>query len=289
MKRREGSRALAPPWWETFHFQLHEPLIDKDDSSVFGAIYQLITSVPSADQAPRCVIAFRGTIPKLHTFKRDLKLNIRIITNRLDRTPRAEEALQAVQRVVAEYGSSNVWVAGHSQGAAMGMLAGKCMAKTGDFLEAFLFNPPFVSPPIGRVKGHGVRLARSVITAGLLKMKHRSGSSSAALSAWQPRLFVNRADWICAEYIGYFEHREWMEKIGAGEIERMTSQHSVSGLLVHGIASKMGKPSSEEPLHLIPSASLTVNHSPVRRRNAHGIKQWWGPDLLLESKIYNYM
>lgn len=285
---RKGGRALAPPWWEAFHFQLHKLLIDKDDSSVFGAIYQL-TSVPSADQAPRYVIAFRGTIPKWDTFKRDLKLNIRIITNRLDHTPRAEAALQAVRDVVATYGSSNVWLAGHSQGAAMGMLAGKHMAKTGVFLEAFLFNPPFVSPPIGRVKGHGIRLLRSVITAGLLKMKHHQpGSSFPALSAWQPRLFVNRADFICAEYIGYFEHREWMEKIGAGEIERLASQRSVGGLVVHAIASKMGKPSSEEPLHLIPSASLIVNLSPVRRRDAHGIKQWWGPNLLLESMVYNY-
>ncbi|KAL0393686.1 UNVERIFIED_CONTAM: GDSL esterase/lipase [Sesamum latifolium] len=120
-------------------------------------------------------------------------------------------------------------------------------------------------------------------------MKHPSGSSSAALSAWWPRLFVNRADFICAEYIGYFEHREWMEKIGAGEIERVASQHSVAGFLVHAVASKMGKPSSEEPLHLIPSARLTVNLSPGRRRDAHGIKQWWGSDLLLESNVYKYM
>ncbi|KAL0393685.1 UNVERIFIED_CONTAM: GDSL esterase/lipase [Sesamum latifolium] len=147
-RARKGRPALAPPWWEAFDYQLHKLLIDKDDSSVFGAIYQL-TSVPSPDQAPRYVIAFRGTIPKLDTFKRDLKLNIRIITNRLDQTPRAAAALQAVQHIVATYGSSNVWLAGHSQGAAMGMLAGKYMAKTGVVLEAFLFNPPFVSPQSG--------------------------------------------------------------------------------------------------------------------------------------------
>ncbi|KAL0312442.1 UNVERIFIED_CONTAM: GDSL esterase/lipase [Sesamum radiatum] len=285
-KRRQGCRALAPRWYKAFDFQLDRLLIDKDDSSVFGAIYQLI-SVPSADQAPRYVIAFRGTIPKLGTFKQDLKLNIRIIKNRLDQTPRAAAALQAVQQVVAAYGSSNVWLAGHSQGAAMGMLAGKYMAKTGVVLEAFLFNPPFVSLPIGRLKGHGIRLARSVTTAELLKMMHRSGSSSAALSAWRPRLFVNRADFICAEYIGYFEHREWMEKIGAGEIERVASQHSVAGLLLHATASKLGKPSSEDLLHLIPSASLTVNLSPVRLLDVHGIKQWWEADLTWNQTYTN--
>ncbi|KAK4435486.1 GDSL esterase/lipase [Sesamum alatum] len=308
---REGCRALAPRWWEFFHFQLCEQLIDKDDFSVFGAIFQL-TSGPSdsnrsADQAPSYTIAFRGTIPKSDTFLRDLKLNIRIIRNRLHPASRVETALQAVRDVVATHGSSNVWLAGHSQGAATGMLAGKTMAKTGVFLETFLFNPPFVSHVIKRIKvkkvRHGIRLTRSVITAGLLKMrKYHESNWSGPLSAWWPRLFVNAADWICAEYIGYFEHREWMEKIGAGGIERLAAQHSVGGLVLDAIASTMGKP-SEEPVHLIPSASLTVNRSPALHRRethgikrwwkdrieAHGIRQWWRPDLLLESNIYTYM
>ncbi|KAL0331082.1 UNVERIFIED_CONTAM: GDSL esterase/lipase [Sesamum angustifolium] len=297
-EKREGNRALAPPWWEAFQFQLYRLLIDDADSCVFGAIYQL-TSVPSdsnhsADQAPRYVIAFRGTITKGDAFSRDVELDIHIIRNGLHQTSRFETAIQAVRHVVATFGSSNVWLAGHSLGAAMAMLAGKNMAKTGVFLEAFLFNPPFFSAPIERIKDkkvkHGIRFAGSVITAGLaLAMKHnhqanRSGGTFVALSAWLPCLFVNRADHICSEYVGYFEHRKRMEEMGAGAVERLATQHSIGGLLLNA----MGKP-SEEPLHLIPSASLTVNLTPVRDfKEAHGIHQWWRPDLLLESKIYNY-
>ncbi|PPS02987.1 hypothetical protein GOBAR_AA17669 [Gossypium barbadense] len=50
-----------------------------------------------------------------------------------------------------------VWLTGHSLGAAMAMLAGKNMAKRGNFLEAFLFNPPYVSPPVERIKNKRVR------------------------------------------------------------------------------------------------------------------------------------
>ncbi|XP_039169098.1 GDSL esterase/lipase At4g10955-like [Eucalyptus grandis] len=39
--KREGSQALAPPWWETFGFQLKRILVDGADSSIFGAIFGL--------------------------------------------------------------------------------------------------------------------------------------------------------------------------------------------------------------------------------------------------------
>ncbi|KAL2246068.1 UNVERIFIED_CONTAM: GDSL esterase/lipase [Sesamum indicum] len=268
-EKREGNRPLAPPWWEAFHFQLYRLLIDDADSCV---------QQPFSRSSPRYVIAFRGTITKGDAFSRDVEMDIHIIKNGLHQTSRFETAIQAVRHVVATFGSSNVWLAGHSLGAAMAMLAGKNMAKTGVFLEAFLFNPPFFSAPIERIKDkkvkHGIRFAGSVITAGLalaMKQNHqanRSGGAFVALSAWLPCLFVNRADHICSEYIGYFEHRKRMEEIGAGAVERLATQHSIGGLLLNA----MGKP-SEEPLHLIPSASLTVNLTPVRDfKEAHGFE-----------------
>ncbi|KAI3453829.1 hypothetical protein Pfo_010492 [Paulownia fortunei] len=279
-EHREGSQALAPPWWKSFHFQLYRQLIDDADSCVFGAIYQL-TCTPSdgnysAHEAPRYVIALRGTITKGDAFTRDLELDIHMIRNGLHQTSRFETAIQAVRHVVATFGSANVWLAGHSLGAAMAMLAGKNMAKTGRIKDK-------------KVK-HGIRIAGSVITAGLaLAMKNnhqatRSGGTFVALSAWLPYLYVNPADHICSEYIGYFEHRKRMEDIGAGNIERLATQHSIGGLLLNA----MGK-QSEEPLHLIPSANLTVNLTPARDfKDAHGIHQWWRPDLHLESKTYNF-
>ena len=295
--KRQGPQALASPWWEFFHFQLLRHLVDDVDSSIFAAIYEFKPPKShyhnSVDESPRYVIAFRGTITKPESVSRDLQLDLHILRNGLHETSRFEIAIQAVRNVVATVGESNVWLAGHSLGAAMALLAGKTMAKTGFFLQAFLFNSPFFSAPIERIKDervkHGLRIANSVITAGLAfatkKSYHnnRSVDPFAALSAWIPFLFVNPGDHLCSEYIGYLEHRKKMDDIGIGAIERLATQNSLGGLLM----SAMGRES--EPLHLIPSANLIVNLTPCQDfREAHGIHQWWRPDLDIKSKLYNY-
>ncbi|KAE8672376.1 GDSL esterase/lipase [Hibiscus syriacus] len=167
----------------------------------------------------------------------------------------------------------------------------------GNFLEAFLFNPPFLSAPIETIKDkkvkHGLRIAGSVITAGLAlaaKGKNprtrQSEGTFAALSAWTPSLFVNPADHICSEYVGYFEHRKKMEEIGAGAIERLATQHSLGGLFM-SVVGKGGE--AAEPLHLLPSANLTVNLSRSDDfKQAHGIHQWWRPDLNLMCNVYKF-
>jgi len=50
-------------------------------------------------------------------------LNKDLILNELHRTSRFEIAMQFVQSFVTEVGDSNVWLAGHSLGSAMAMLA----------------------------------------------------------------------------------------------------------------------------------------------------------------------
>ncbi|XVF12955.1 hypothetical protein REPUB_Repub08aG0164900 [Reevesia pubescens] len=299
-EKRDGSQALAPPWWEFFHFKLIRKLVDDADFCIFGAIYEYkppsSSSNDSSHGSPRYMIAFRGTITKPDSFSRDFELDIHIIRNGLHQTSRFEIAMQAVRNMVAAVGDSNVWLAGHSLGAAMAMLAGKTMAKTGNFLEAFLFNPPFLSAPIERIKDkkvkHGLRIAGSVITAGLAlaakgnNRRSRSEDPFAILSAWTPCLFVNPADHLCSEYVGYFEHRKKMEEIGAGAIERLATQHSLGGLFM----SVVGKGAeAAEPLHLLPSANLTVNLTPSQDfKKAHGIHQWWRPDLQLKCNVYKY-
>ncbi|EPS68298.1 hypothetical protein M569_06473, partial [Genlisea aurea] len=283
--KRVGTRALAARWWEAFGFDLYMKLIDEADSSTFGAIYHLAPSSGS-DHAPRYVIAFRGTLTKGQAFTRDLELDIHVVKNGLHRTSRFEVAMQAVRHVVSSaYGGGDLWLTGHSLGAAMALLAGKTMAKDGIFLDAFLFNPPFLSAPIERIKDervkHGIRFAGSVITAGLaLALKNKSQSSFSGLSRWLPGLFVNPADHICSEYIGYFEHRRRMDGFGVGGIERLASQHSLGGLLLDVMGKKE---TEEEPFHLIPSAVLTVNRTPAQSfKEAHGIHQWWKPSHLLQ-------
>ncbi|XVF31070.1 hypothetical protein REPUB_Repub16aG0113700 [Reevesia pubescens] len=205
--------------------------------------------------------------------------------------------MKAVRDMVATVGSSDVWLAGHSLGAAMAMLAGKTMAKAGDFLEAYLFNPPFVSPPIGRIEEkkvrHGLRFAGTLIKAGLAfaaavndddsDSRNGNGNSFAAMSGWIPCLFVNQADPICSEYIGYFEHMKKLEDCGAGRIARLSSQHSLSHLFMNAVGMKGVETS--EPLHLLPSANLTVN---LNSSGGHHLCQWWRPDLNLKSSVYKY-
>lgn len=303
-EKREGSEALAPPWWEFFHFKLLRQLVDDVGFSIFGAVYEFKPPPSlhhhSLEGRPCFVIAFRGTLTKSDSVSRDLELDVEVIRNGLHRTSRFEIAMQAVRNMVAAAGDSNVWLAGHSLGSSMAMLAGKTMAKNGAFLKSFLFNPPFVSAPIERIKDknvkHGIRFAGSVITAGLsfamkAKQQQHQGNRSVedpfiTLSSWFPSLFVNPRDDLCSEYIGYFEHRTRMEQIGAGAIERLATQNSLGGLLMHA----MGKASDSEPaLHLIPSANLTVNLTPSRDlKEAHGIHQWWADNMQLKSEVHRY-
>ncbi|KAK9103892.1 hypothetical protein Sjap_021146 [Stephania japonica] len=297
-KNRQGSEALAPPWWDFFHFQLLHPLVDNVDSCIFGAVYEYKPASDcknSRDGAPRYVIAFRGTITKGDAFSQDLRLDLHFIQNGLHLTPRFEIAMQAVRNIVATYGDLNVWLAGHSLGSAMSMLAGKNMAKSGIFLEAYLFNPPYFSAPIEKIKDkkvkRGIRIASSLITAGLaVATKDRPQRTTSEdpfllLSPWVPNLFVNPGDHICAEYIGYFEHRKTMEEIGAGGIERLATQNSLGGLFLTAIGRQ-----AEEPLHLLPSANLTVNLSQYSDfKQAHGIHQWLRPDTHLQSKLHQYI
>lgn len=304
-ENREGSQAFANPWWEFFHFKLHSKLVDDVDLSIFGAIFELDLQSPecslSISEMPYYVVAFRGTITQGVAFARDVLLDIDVVRNGLHRSSRFEIAVQAVQNLVAAVGHSTIWLSGHSLGAAMALLAGKNMAKKGIFLETFLFNPPYFSAPIEKIQDkkvkHGIRFAGSLITAGLaftMKANQRinghqqKGDQSedpfSALSAWLPRLYVNPADHICSEYIGYFEHRRNMEDIGAGVIERFATQHSMTGLFM----TAMGK-ETEEPLHLIPSAKLITNLGPSNDfKEAHGIRQWWKSDLHLQATDYKF-
>lgn len=294
---RQGPEALAPAWWEFFNFELIRMLVDDADLSFFGAIFKFKPPVSaqnmSAANIPRFVVAFRGTITRMDSVTRDLTLDLHIIQNGLHQTSRSEIATQAVRNVVSATGSSNVWLAGHSLGAALATIAGKDMAKSGMLLDTFLFNPPFFSAPIERIKNkkvkQGIRIAGSVITAGLrlyLSAKQERpffDDSFAAVSIWVPCLFVNPNDHICSEYIGYFQNRENMEEIGAGIIERLATQSSLGELFM----SALGK--EADPGHLLPSASLTVNLSPPPDFIvAHGIHQWWQPDLYLETRRYKY-
>ncbi|KAG6425649.1 hypothetical protein SASPL_116094 [Salvia splendens] len=164
----------------------------------------------------------------------------------------------------------NVWLAGHSLGSSLALAVGREMAK--------------------RFK---VRLETYFLwTAGLTAVAAADvikTDSFDALSDWVPHLFINPADPLCSEYAGYFEHKEYMETIGEGEIVRVSTENSIRSIF-----------SSREALHLLPSAHITLNVTAATRskeahgiwekwlrfKEAHGIDQWWRRELRVKYKHY---
>ncbi|KAL3738328.1 hypothetical protein ACJRO7_019800 [Eucalyptus globulus] len=294
--KREGSQALAPPWWETFGFQLKRILVEKADSSIFGAIFEYKPPPSSCNHSadgPRFVVAFRGTLIEDESFVQDIQMDLQFFRNELHSSSRCETAMQAVENLVATAGDSRVWLAGHSLGSAIALLAGKNMAKKGLKLESFLFNPPYVSAPIESIKSQKLKRAIQVgicaaTFVGALANRSveelsQSTDSFAALSRWVPRLFVNEVDYVSSGYISYFERQAGMQNMGARAIQRVASQHTLGSLFL----SENG--TQAEPLHLIPSADLTINSNPPKEFvKAHAICEWWNPDLKLQSKVYKY-
>ncbi|CAO1945795.1 unnamed protein product [Urochloa humidicola] len=297
---RQGPDARAPAWWRFFHFDLRQALVDAADGSIFGAVYAFQPPLhllvdPAAAAAPYFVVAFRGTLTKKRSAKRDLELDIQFIRNGLEGKSRFRAAMQAVHDTLAAAAGQHhrVWLAGHSLGSAIATLAGKTLARAaggGVLLPAFLFSAPFVSAPVERIGDRrvrqGVRIASSFVTAGVAAVLQRGGAvhdaAFAALATWVPEVFVNPADPISAEYVGYFDHRRKMEAIGAGAVGRLATRNSVKDLL-------LGIGKGHEPLHLFPSAVLTVNRGPSPDfKTAHGVHQWWRPDLPLECTAHYY-
>ncbi|XP_044493325.1 GDSL esterase/lipase At4g10955-like [Mangifera indica] len=268
-QNRQDHQSQASPWWSSFRFELIKQLKDGVDSSIFGAIYRYNNPSVRHHKCPINVIAFRGTLTKPGSMFRDIKLDIKVFLSKLHQDSRFHLALQAVQDVVAKIGTANIWLAGHSLGAAIALLVGKNMAREDYPIETYLFNPPFISFP--KLKPV-IRIASSFLKATIAPVmgKHQTDDSFFALSGWFPHLFVNPDDHVCSGYIGYFEHRKKMAEIGAAKIERRATQISTGNMI-------FGKQEGGcEPLHLLPSANLTINviQSPDFKR-AHGILQWW--------------
>ncbi|KAF2291886.1 hypothetical protein GH714_035990 [Hevea brasiliensis] len=281
--RQQNRQGVAPPWWEFFHFQLNHLLIDVD-GSIFGAVYEFkYFAFHSAQNAPRFVVAFRGTIKKRGSILRDFELDLLCPCNELHRSSRFQLAEQALRNIVALAGATNVWLAGHSSGSAIALLGGKKMTTMGIPIESYLFNPPLLSSPIERIKNqklkHGIHFTSSMVKAGLAvalkgnRQRSQLEDPFVALSTWLPYLFVNPADPICSKYIGFLCKR-------TGKFERLLAAGS----------KLLGAPGRDsEPSHLIPSAYLTVNLSESPSfKQAHGIHQWWNPNLKFQSEQHKF-
>ncbi|KAG6432595.1 hypothetical protein SASPL_104176 [Salvia splendens] len=302
---RKYPYALAHPWWDSFNFQVYQRLVDNNDGSIFGVVFRLLSSCHQTGGPPQYVIAFRGTIMKPENWEEDVKLNVKVVLNRIQKSNRFRTALEAATQAI-QIEHKCVWLVGHSLGSSLALAVGREIVKKFKVrLETYLFNPPFISLPIERIKNNkvktGIRYLTSFVTAGLTQLTAAAAVAVttetskkdyfAMLSTWVPYVFINRADPICSEYAGYFKNRESMEAIGAGKIVRIATKRSVLSMF-----------SSHEPLHLLPCAHITLNVTAATRfkeahgickewlkfKEAHGIDQWWRRDLKVECKQYQY-
>jgi len=184
---RQGPDARAPAWWRFFHFELRRVLVDAADGSIFGAVYAFqppfhLLDPTAAASAPHYVVAFRGTITKKGSAKRDLELDLQLVRNGLEGKSRFRVAMQAIHDTVAAAAGQHdrVWLAGHSLGSAIATLAAKTLARAGAaVLPTFLFNAPFLSAPVERIGDRrvrqGIRIASSFVTAGVAAVLQRGG------------------------------------------------------------------------------------------------------------------
>eukprot|EP01018_Ginkgo_biloba_P029302 Gb_11156 [translate_table: standard] len=274
--RRSGATALAYKWWTFFDFQLEETLIDDCDGSVFGAVFQWSGEEPAKQQKspPRVVVAFRGTIMSCETVVRDLFMDLEILVNRLEKRSRYLKGLEALRKSVRSHGPKHVVIAGHSMGAAIGLLAGRTlMAEDGVNLEAHLFNPP-----CARSAHHfkTLKVAKDVIHKVFKGNDENSEiySKFLAVRGWVPFLYVNHHDVICRSYINYFDHPSFSQR-DIGDV--LSALHSIR----HILFSLVGKQSW--PWHLIPSANLILPTN-ATVSDSHKLREWWRHDIQTQRR-----
>ena len=221
-QERRDAAAVAQQWWKPFHFRLAHELVDDRDGSVFGAVFERdhhgvstdAGSRPSPSGAPSAVIAFRGTLLRAPTIRRDVEDELRLLArNSLRGSARLGRAVQALSATIDRFGSENVCVCGHSLGAGFArqvirMLVAsssssprqqqqqqqqqqQAAAFAAASLESHLFNAPYLSLPMG---------VRSVVkTADCLIKAVRSGV--ATVGKWHGKALRNVAYANCI--LGY--------------------------------------------------------------------------------------
>ena len=297
----EGSQDPALPCLDDFNFKLIYKLIDEEDSSIFGATFEY--KGESLPNIPQFVIAFRGTSLKRETAVQDIRLDKLCLKNRLHESSRFQNAMNYIEYMVDLHRGAGVWLAGHSLGAAMALLAGNEIAKkttnTSKRIEAYLFNPPFFSDFMLRwIKNKsvnfGIHLTKNVVklTVNRFGKDHQNQEAQAndafdALSNWVPHIFVHPDDPICSAYIHYFQNRQKMLENGFRKVEKLAAMKTMRMVL--------GMDSSSEAMHLLPSAILIINkvefpqeiQGPCgkikKKKLAHQLEQWWNPNSSYQS------
>lgn len=153
LQQEKQVNPLTNRWWESFGFSLATILINQDDGSIYGAVFEnnKYQNEHYSEMRPRSVIAFRGTLLKSETWYSDVKEGMRCFFNNLNKGSRFQQATQAVKNVLEKHPTetTSVWLAGHSLGAGIALMVGRTLAKDRFPLKTFAFNPPILLSSLG--------------------------------------------------------------------------------------------------------------------------------------------
>ncbi|KAE8730489.1 golgi transport complex family protein [Hibiscus syriacus] len=195
--------ALAPNWWMTFKYKLARTLIDERNGSIFGAVLEWDQSAALVDfvlvrpsGAPKAVLALRGTLLKRPTIRRDVEDDLRFI---------------------AWYGSNNVCVAGHSLGVGFTLQVGKALAKEGIYVDAHLFNPPFISLAmslrnIGEKAGFAWKQLKSMLPSSSVPQAKIISVSTTLIQKELRKKMRKFVLWICTLAKLFVMSKPWKQK-----------------------------------------------------------------------------
>ncbi|KAK6120667.1 hypothetical protein DH2020_045588 [Rehmannia glutinosa] len=277
-ENRTNENALAPKWWTPYKYKLVETLIDEARrinircNTRMGSCCSLSGFVPMRPNgAPRAVLAFRGTLLKSPTIRRDIEDDLRLLAwESLKGSVRFSCGLKALRSISDKYGSSNICVAGHSLGAGFALQVGKALAKQGIYVEAHLFNPPSVSlsssiQSMDEKAADIWKRVRSMLPSnGENQGGNNDGSKSIRLGSkqWVPNLYVNNSDYICCYY---------KDPDGAAEVKSTETGNA------------------NLPTNNAPCAAKLFVFSKGKQKflEAHGLEQWWSDELELQMALNN--
>ncbi|RLM85953.1 GDSL esterase/lipase [Panicum miliaceum] len=293
----EEALALAPAWWESFHFRRFRVLAcececvlcqvgrhivaGRSPRFTYGVIFEYVP--PDGPRwhpsAPSYVVAFRGTMRRDATNLGDMRLDLRILLNAHHSCGRFSHAREEVGKFLDSVmpsgggaGSSCVvWLAGHSLGASIALDVGR-IAACGDRQQA--------------TSTRGLHTTSYILKHGLGKVlkphKNNMEEQFEQLSPWVPNLYVHQRDIICKGFFDYFEQRERMQ-------ERLPCVAASGTTLSYRDMCRSAFGMQNERPHLLPSAMLWKNQSSAG--NPHELRQWWqqeGPELVLSRKAYKW-
>ncbi|GLJ56953.1 hypothetical protein SUGI_1381010 [Cryptomeria japonica] len=255
-------------------FEVKETVIDDNDNSIYGVVFQWHgTTNAGPGGPPSKVVAFRGTLLRPKNISHDLVEDMKVAIRHYDSISRVEKGLQYLRKSLHNNGYNNIWLAGHSLGAAIALgTAMNLMKEERHNLEAHLFNPPFICPTVPQLKVFEMGGNFSVLRDNQRSLELYA--KFVGISDWVPNIYVNQKDPICQTYVHYFE-----VLMGIYRHKSHLLYESMKYLFSFDLVKK------KSPWHLVPSATVIVATKHFFH-NHHTIRQWWLKDLRINSIEY---